>query len=143
MNVRRAGADDLSSIMAVEAACFDEERYSRDVVLFMLTDEEFTTFLAEDGRAVGAASLHVKGHEAHLVSIGVVPEHRCQGVARALMRAAELEAISRGAARIALQVSVLNVAAMNMYLRHGYRATHLLKGYYGGRKDAYLMEKAL
>lgn len=143
MNVRRAGIDDLSSIMAVEAACFDEERYSRDLVLFMLTDEEFATFLAEDGRAVGAASVHVKDGEAHLVSIGVVPEHRCRGVARALMRVAEREAISRGAARIVLQVSVLNVAAMNMYLRHGYRATHLLKGYYSGRKDAYLMEKAL
>lgn len=143
VSIRRAGADDLSTIMAVEIACFDEKRYSRDMVLFILTDEEFATFLAEDGRALGSASVHVKGNEAHLVSIGVVPERRCRGVARELMGAAEAEAISRGASRMTLQVSVLNVAAMNMYLQRGYRTTYLLKDYYGGGKDAYLMERTL
>jgi ribosomal protein S18 acetylase RimI-like enzyme len=141
--IRRAGASDLSTIMAVEAACFDEERYSRDLVLFILSDEEFASFLAEDGGMVGVATVHVKDREAHLVSIGVVPERRGHGVARALMDAAEREAIRRGASRMELQVSVLNVAAMNMYLRRGYRVTHLLKDYYGGGKDAYLMERAL
>lgn len=143
MNIRRAGASDLSTMMAVEIACFDEKRYSRDMVLFILTDEEFATFLAEDGRAVGAACVHVRGNEAHLVSIGVVPEHRCRGVARALMGAAEAEAIWRGASRMTLQVSVLNMAAMNMYLQRGYRAICLLKDYYGEGKDAHLMERRL
>ena len=141
--IRRAGSGDLSTVMAVEAACFDEERYSRDLVLFMLSDEEFASFLAEEGAVAGVATVHVKDREAHLVSIGVVPERRGRGVAGALMDAAELEAVARGASRMELQVSVLNVAAMNMYLRRGYRVTHLLKGYYGGIKDAYLMERAL
>lgn len=143
MNIRRAGIADLATIMELEVACFDEERYSRDIVLFVLTDEEFATFLAEDGRAVGAVSVHVKGDDAHLVSIGVVPDHRCRGVGSALMGTAEREAVSRGARRMTLQVSILNVPAMNLYLHRGYRTKYLLEGYYGRGKDAFLMERAL
>ncbi len=143
MIVRRAGAEDLSTIIAIERGCFNEQRYSRETVLFMLTDEAFATFLVEDRLPIGSASVHVEGEDALLVSIGVVAEHRCKGAAKVLMEAVEREARSRGAARIALQVSILNVPAMNMYLHLGYRTEGILKGYYGQGKDAYYMVKAL
>jgi ribosomal-protein-alanine N-acetyltransferase len=130
-------------MMAVERACFDDLRYSRDIVLFMLSDEDFSSFLAEERGVIGSACVHVSGANAHLVSIGVVPEHRRRGVAAALLSAAEEEARSRGADRMALQVSVLNVPAMNMYLRRGYITECILRDYYGPGKDAILMDRAL
>jgi hypothetical protein len=60
--------------MAVERACFDDLRYSRDIVLFMLSDEDFSSFLAEEKGVIGSACVHVSGADAHLVSIGVVPD---------------------------------------------------------------------
>jgi ribosomal protein S18 acetylase RimI-like enzyme len=44
---------------------------------------------------------------------------------------------------MALQVSVLNVPAMNMYLRRGYFTKCILRDYYGPGKDAFLMDRAL
>ncbi len=64
-------------------------------------------------------------------------------MAAALLSAAEEEARSRGAGRMALQVSVLNVPAMNMYLRRGYITECILRDYYGPGKDAILMDRAL
>ena len=129
--------------MVVENACFHELRFPRDLVRFMLSNAEFTSFMAEEAAAIGSATIHVSGGSAHLVSIGVLPEHRCRGVAAALMNVAEEEARSRGARTMALQVSVVNVGAMNMYLRRGYATTHCLKDYYGRGKDAYLMQREL
>ncbi|NLI73178.1 MAG: GNAT family N-acetyltransferase [Euryarchaeota archaeon] len=143
MNIRRAKIRDLSALMAVEVATFTEERYSEDLLLFILTDSSYSTFLAEDGEIVGSASIQIEDGEAQLVSIGVVSHCRCRGIAKALMKAVEKEAISNGAIYMILQVSIANTPAINLYLHHGYEIMQTLKNYYGQGKDAYLMEKIL
>lgn len=142
--MRVAGPADLEAVSTVERRCFFEERYPRQVLRSMLTEEGFLTFLAEDDGPVGSATLHHRpGEAAQVVSLGVLPEHRNRGIATALMDAVEAAARRSGARRLVLQVGVLNVAAMNLYLRRGFVLRGILRAYYGRGKDAYLMEKAL
>lgn len=141
MDIRRAGLADLKAVTAIEKACFDKERYPRQLLEFMLSEKDFTTLLAVDGRPIGSVTLYLRDGDGQIVSLGVLPEHRGRGVATALMDVAEDLAREGGAERVVLQVSVVNVPAMNFYLHRGYVLQGLLKDYYGRGQNAYLMDR--
>ena len=74
-----------------------------------------------DGERVGLANLGLRGADAWVGGIGVVPKERGRGTARALMNALHDEARSRGVERIWLEVIVENVQAIPLYEDLGYR----------------------
>lgn len=144
MNIRPAGIGDLDIISRIEVSCFDRERYPREMLEEILAQEGFRTFIAEEGEVLGAATVHYVGEgDAQLVSIAVLPKFRGMGIAKALLEEAEGTARGLGAKAMILQVSVLNVAAMNLYLRHGYALGGVIRNYYGYRRNAYFMHKKL
>lgn len=143
VNIRPAGIGDLDEVSRIEVACFDRERYPREMLEELLVQEGFRTFLAEEDGVVGAVTVHCTGEEAQLVSIAVLPEFRGRGIASALLKEAETAARRMGARAMVLQVRVLNVAAMNLYLHRGYALGGVIRNYYGCRKDAYFMRKRL
>ena len=143
MKIRPAGIGDLDEIARIEAACFDRERYPPELLFQMLSQEGFATFIAEDGGSLGSVTVHCQGEGAHLVSLAVLPKFRNRGVASALLAEAERAARRLGAARMVLQVSVLNVPAMNLYLHRGYVLEGVIRDYYGPRRDAYFMWRIL
>ncbi len=78
----------------------------------------------------------------HVISIGVLPEHRRKGVGYSLM----LEAIKRmkmlyGVDEIYLEVRVSNYPAISLYRKLGFRVVDVIKGYYLDGEDAYLMAR--
>jgi GNAT superfamily N-acetyltransferase len=75
-----------------------------------------------DGAAVGLANLGVRGEDAWVGGVGVVPAARRSGVGEALMRALHDEARTRGIRRVWLEVIVENTAAFALYEKLGYRA---------------------
>lgn len=70
---------------------------------------------------VGLANLGLRGHDAWIGGVGVVPAERRRGTARALMEAVHEAARSRGATRVWLEVIVENTEAVALYERLGYR----------------------
>lgn len=146
VKIRSAGIEELPELQQIEDLCFFEERYSPDILAAMLAEEGFETIMAEeDGEVMGSATVNYRPDmiAAQLVSIAVLPEHRGKGVAKALLVEAENRVRKRGAKRIVLQVSVLNVAALNLYLHQGYVLQGMIGDYYGPCKDAYFMDKVL
>jgi GNAT superfamily N-acetyltransferase len=73
-----------------------------------------------DGKPVGLANLAVRGPEAWIGGVGVVPSARRAGVGEALMRAVHEEARSRGVERVWLEVIVENTSALALYEKLGY-----------------------
>jgi ribosomal protein S18 acetylase RimI-like enzyme len=73
-----------------------------------------------DGEPVGLANLAIRGDEAWIGGVGVVPAARRQGVAETLMRAAHDEARARGVARVWLEVIEQNESAFRLYEKLGY-----------------------
>jgi ribosomal protein S18 acetylase RimI-like enzyme len=74
-----------------------------------------------DGAPVGLANLGVRGEDAWIGGVGVVPDARRAGVGEALMRALHEQARERGIQRVWLEVIVENSGALALYEKLGYR----------------------
>ena len=93
-------------------------------------------------RVVGFAVV-VHGPTARLDAIAVTAEHRGTGVGRQLLAGAERVAKRNGAARMTLATAETNLAALDLFLRSGYRITRRLPRYYSRGQDALEMSKKL
>jgi ribosomal protein S18 acetylase RimI-like enzyme len=74
-----------------------------------------------DGEPVGLGNLGVRGADAWIGGVGVVPAARRSGVGEALMRALHEQARERGVRRVWLEVMVENTGALTLYEKLGYR----------------------
>jgi ribosomal-protein-alanine N-acetyltransferase len=81
--------------------------------------------------------------EVHLGNLAVHPDHRRQGIARALVEHLVERARRRGSSFITLEVRAGNRAAIDLYARHRFQPVGLRKGYYAGREDAIVMVREL
>ncbi len=110
----------------------------------------FAEELAKPNPAYARVALHsgrVMGYlvawfildEVHLGNLAVHPQHRRQGIARALLEHLIQRAERRGASFITLEVRAGNRAAMSLYARYRFRPVAVRKGYYAGREDAVIM----
>ena len=70
---------------------------------------------------VGFGNLGVRGEDAWIGGVGVVPKARRSGVGEALMRALHEQARERGVQRVWLEVIVENTGAFALYEKLGYR----------------------
>ncbi len=68
-----------------------------------------------DGELVGLGNLGLRGEDAWIGGVGIVPKHRGTGLGEALMRGLIAEAGTRGAKRLWLEVIVENTAAVRLY----------------------------
>jgi tRNA threonylcarbamoyladenosine biosynthesis protein TsaB len=83
--------------------------------------------------------------EAEILSIGVLPAYRRNGIAARLLREAALRAFELGAATLFLEVDENNHAARRLYEAHGLKAAGRRKNYYAGEGggDALLLRGPL
>jgi GNAT superfamily N-acetyltransferase len=73
-----------------------------------------------DGEPVGLGNLGLRGEDAWIGGVGVVPSARRSGVGEALMRALHEQAQERGVRRVWLEVIVENTGALALYEKLGY-----------------------
>jgi ribosomal protein S18 acetylase RimI-like enzyme len=143
--MRTAGIEDLPILQQIEITCFQEERYSAEDLAAILEEDGFETILAEADGPLGSAIVNYRQDliAAQLVSLAVLPQHRGQGIARALLMEAEGRVRARGARKMVLQVEVINVPAINLYLHQGFCIEGVIGDYYGPGRDAFFMIKVL
>jgi GNAT superfamily N-acetyltransferase len=73
-----------------------------------------------DGEPVGLGNLGLRGKDAWIGGVGVVPGARRSGVGEALMRALHEQAQERGVRQVWLEVIVENTGALALYEKLGY-----------------------
>ena len=80
-------------------------------------------FVAEvETRLVGAVMAGFDGTRGWLHHLAVAPEYRLQGIATALVRAAEEGLVGLGCPKVNLQVRAENAGVVEFYLALGYRS---------------------
>ena len=84
-------------------------------------DVKASRIALRDGEPVGLGNLGVRGEEAWIGGVGVVPAARRTGVGQALMQALHEQARERGVRRVWLEVIVENTGAFTLYEKLGYR----------------------
>ncbi|WP_370302626.1 GNAT family N-acetyltransferase [Pseudooceanicola sp.] len=128
---------------AIHAAASDDRPWSAAEFAALLASPG--CFATGDVRAF--ALVRVILDEAELLTIATRPQHRRQGLARALMADWQAEAARRGATRAFLEVAADNAPARALYEACGYSQTGRRRGYYrrgtGAAVDALLMARTL
>ncbi len=130
-----------AAVARIHAASFPcRERWSEAAFTTLLADPTVFGFVAEAG---GTALFRAVAGEGEVLTIGVVPEARRQGIASALLRAGLDEGRRRGAGAIFLEVAATDAGARSLYLAAGFVAVGRRTGYYGVGRDALLMRALL
>ena len=144
--VRKATADDLDALVALERATFESDRISRPQWRRHVgSDTASVLVVGPRGRVDGAAVVFRRGNSrrARLYSLAVATAARGRGLARKLLAAAEAEARRHGCTVLDLEVRHDNRAAIALYEHHGYRRTERLQAFYEDGADGWRYSKVL
>ena len=137
---------DFEALVAIDQACFPKGiAYGRQEMRFYLQSEGSHCLVAElPGTAIAGFIVTERSLElAHIITLDVLESYRRQSVGSALLRAAEEEAATRGAALMYLETATTNKAAIALWKKHGYRESGTIENYYGRGQNAFAMQKRL
>jgi ribosomal-protein-alanine N-acetyltransferase len=146
VTLRPMRTSDLDELLPYEDELFGTESWSRQSYLDELADTELRQYLVaeQDGTVVGSAGLLVIGETAQILTVGVLPAARRQGIGERLVQALLAEAVRRRASEVLLEVRMDNAAARQLYTKLGFAVIGTRRGYYDqGRMDAVVMRRAL
>lgn len=134
--LRRATADDVDAIMAIEERVFETDAWSRDTMAAEIADRHgyylVAVPVAGPGTVVAYAGLRapLREPQADIQTIAVADDARRHGLGRVLMQALMAEARDRGATEIFLEVRADNPGAQSLYEFLGYEAIAVRPKYY-------------
>lgn len=95
---------------------------------------------AESAPIIGFSGMWILLDEAHVTTIGVLPELRGRGYGELLLLNLIQEAMRRGAEWVTLEVRVSNDSAQALYAKYGFTRQGIRRGYYSdNNEDAYIM----
>ena len=121
----------VSQVAAIEALCFSEP-WSEEAYLEVCRKEDYLYLVAIDeaGRAVGMCGLMIGPFEAEVMNVGVHPDYRGLGIAKALMRALLAAGAERGVQEYTLEVRAGNSSAIHIYESCGFKGEGIRPGFY-------------
>lgn len=136
MIIRAATVDDLDALIALDRACFDRS-WTADAYRDELRRPQATVdVIACDCHGLAAAvCTWIVGDEGEILRVATHPEHRRQGLGRALIHAFASRAEQAGCVVVHLEVARSNVAARALYAAAGFVVTGERRGYYSDPPD--------
>jgi len=145
VQVRQAGPADAALLATLHAACFTPGWDAGAMAQFLAAPGCLSLVAASHGKAnlQGLLIARLAADEAELLTLGVVPGQRRQGVARALLAAAMTELRRAGAKTLFLEVADGNAAALGLYQSFGAAAVGRRPRYYAHGADAAIFSLAL
>jgi ribosomal-protein-alanine N-acetyltransferase len=149
IGVRLIDRADAPTLAALHAACFTSAWHADAFAALLAQPGSFALLAqpASDTPAMGFALLRVAADEAEILTIGVVPAARRQGLARALVQAGAHQATDLGAKHLFLEADAANTPAIGLYRSLGFEQAGHRRGYYreqsGTLSDALVLRAAL
>jgi ribosomal protein S18 acetylase RimI-like enzyme len=150
--IRAATAEDAPEILKCLARAFEPYRSSytpgawNDTVLSPETIQQrlesmrILVAVSQDGAVGTIACGSVSADEGHLRGMAVLPSWQGQGVAEALLQAAEAELMMYGCKRITLDTTEPLQRAMRFYEKHGYRRSGMVTDFFGMRLHEFIKD---
>ncbi len=142
------GRTHSKSLAELHTKCFPKGWSHQEFESFFERHGVFAAMAYESGgKAVGFVLCWLIEDQCDLLSMGVLPDYRRDGVGLMLLEYATHTARDMGAKYMVLEVNVNNEAAQTLYEAQGYEKFSIRKEYYshpdGSRADAVCMRKAL
>lgn len=144
MNIRKWKYKDILRISELEKECFPQEPWSFRMLASSFESENFCgTLVEEGGEIIGYGGIAFAVDTADIANVAVTEEYRRGGVGSAVLESLVEEAKMRGIKKVFLEVRVSNVAAMSLYLRHGFAGVYARTRYYPDGEDCLVMAREL
>jgi ribosomal-protein-alanine N-acetyltransferase len=143
---REANAFDLPVFVSLDKELFPYSPWSSAQYKeeFSSPTRHFVVALDDQQSIVGYVGVFAPGAaEADVLTVGVVPEHRGQGIAKALMALITDWAKTQGSTAMMLEVKTDNSDAIGLYQSLGYAKLNVRKDYFGPGLDAQVMRLEL
>ena len=143
---RVANAFDLPVFASLDKELFPYSPWSASQYKeeFSAPTRHFVVALDNEQNIIGYAGVFAPGAaEADVLTVGVVPNFRGQGIARQLMSLLTDWAANQGSTAMMLEVKVDNVEAIGLYESLGYSKLNTRKDYFGPGLDALVMRLEL
>ena len=146
ISYREANAFDLPVFVSLDKELFPYSPWSASQYKeeFSAPTRHFVVAIDESQDIIGYAGVFAPGQaEADILTVGVVPEHRGKGIAKALMALITDWAKVQGSTAMMLEVKVDNPEAIGLYEALGYSKLNVRKDYFGAGLDAQVMRLEL
>ncbi len=143
---RPAVIEDVPDLLALEAACFAEDRLSRRSFQRLIRSPSADIVVLPDasGLASYVCTLYRRGTAlSRVYSLAIAPRRRGEGLGRQLMASAETQARERGCTHMRLEVRSDNTAGIQLCRALGYRQFAALDDYYADHTPALRLEKRI
>lgn len=143
ITVREMEEKDLDRIVEIEDKCFAVP-WPRKSFEFEVNSNLLSRYIVaeREGIILGYMGIWLMYDEAHVVSIGVDPEFRRNGIGKILMGVGISEVIRAGMNNMTLEVRKSNIAAKRLYEEFGFAPVGIRPKYYqDNNEDAVIMWK--
>ncbi|MGB9960086.1 MAG: ribosomal protein S18-alanine N-acetyltransferase [Candidatus Bathyarchaeales archaeon] len=147
ISIQDASLRHLDRLYEIEQKCFKTEAFTKRQIAHLLTHPNSVSLIAKDnhniiGFIIGMVYYEKEKLTGRILTVDVHPSYRRMGIGTALLEQIERIFVEKGVENCYLEAREDNVAALNLYLKLGYRKVGSLKNYY---KDAHgiLFEKCL
>ena len=146
VRLRPMALSDMDAVLQIEQASFSTP-WPRQAYLFELARTGRSVCLVcervqPDGHAllVGDIVIWLAGEIAHVATLAVHPQHRCEGIGAHLLAEGMLASIDCGMTAALLEVRGENLGAQALYQKFGFDVVGIREGYYEDTgEDAILM----
>lgn len=146
ITVQRATVNDLDVLYNIERECFTIEAFSKRHIAYLLENPNTVSLVARvnneiAGFIIGLIQRHDETMTGRIYTIDVAFKHRRKGVGLRLLNELERKFEKRGVKICYLEARVDNVAARELYRKHGYVEVEKLRNYYSGAQGVRLKKK--
>jgi len=140
IHIRRATTDDLETLYSIERECFTVEAFTEEQLAYLLENPKGVSLIAQidnevAGFIVGLICTHGTARIGHVYTIDVAVKHRRKGVGLRLLGELEQRFVENGVEICYLEARRGNVAALELYRKHGYTKVDVLKDFYSEGVD--------
>jgi ribosomal-protein-alanine N-acetyltransferase len=143
---RTANSFDLPVFVSLDKELFPYSPWSASQYReeFSSPTRHFVVAVDDAESIIGYAGVFAPGQtEADILTVGVVPNHRGKGIAKALMALLTDWARAQGSTAMMLEVKIDNSEAIGLYQSLGYSKLNIRKDYFGAGLDAQVMRLEL
>ena len=120
----------LSQAAELERLCFTQPWSESALAILTRQNGVGIAALTDGGKLVGYCGMLTVLDEGQITNVAVHPEFRRTGIGSALLNRLFEEAKTLGVTQISLEVRESNVAAKELYLRHGFSVAGVRKRFY-------------
>lgn len=142
---RRAGLEDLASLLCLEELCFDESRRdTRETIRRGFRHPNQETWVWElENEIIGSLVIRFVRGGGRIYSLATHPHFRGKGIGNEALAFAFKRAEECNCRNITLEVDEENDGLISWYEKHGFRQTSVLFDYYEKGRHALRMKRPL